>query len=109
MGTTTAGRFVTIAGVGDVPPGRLKVFKAEAHRVAVCQVDGRFYAVEDVCTHDAGPLGEGELHGEEVECPRHGARFNVKTGAAVTMPAVVPVKVYETRVEDGRLQVRLEA
>ena len=107
MGKTAAESFVTIAQADQVPEGRLKVFRAGQTRVAVCRMEGKFYAIEDVCTHDEGPLGEGTLRGEEVECPRHGARFNVKSGAAVSMPAVVPVKVFEVRVEGGDLQVKI--
>jgi 3-phenylpropionate/trans-cinnamate dioxygenase ferredoxin subunit len=62
-------------------------------------VDGEFYAIDDVCTHDGGPLGEGELDGEQIECPRHGARFDVRTGKAVTFPAVHPVGTWPVKVE----------
>jgi 3-phenylpropionate/trans-cinnamate dioxygenase ferredoxin component len=105
--TARPAQFVTVAKADQVPEGQLKVFRAAGARVAVCRLEGKFYAVEDVCTHDEGPLGEGTLRGEEVECPRHGARFNVKSGAAVSMPAVVPVKVFEVRVEGADLQVKL--
>lgn len=101
----TQGNFVTVARREQVPDGRMKVFRVKDRRIAVCRMDGRFYAIDDVCTHDEGPLGEGELKGEEVECPRHGARFNVKTGAAVSMPAVVPVRVYAVRVEGPDVQI----
>src|SRR3712207_9141244 len=58
------------------------------HRVALCNVSGEFYAIEDVCTHDAGPLDQGELIGSQIKCPRHGAKFDVTTGKALTLPAV---------------------
>ena len=67
--------------------------------IVVINVDGEFYAVEDVCTHDGGPLGEGKLEGCQLVCPRHGARFDVRTGAALTMPAFEPAPTYEVRVE----------
>lgn len=86
----------------------MKVFRAQGRRIALSQVDGAFYAIDDLCTHDEGPLGDGALKGEEVECPRHGARFSVKTGAALRMPAVTPVKVHSVRVDGQHIQVRLE-
>jgi 3-phenylpropionate/trans-cinnamate dioxygenase ferredoxin subunit len=92
--TATDSSFVDLAPAELVPEGKLKVFRAGAKRIAVSQVGGKFYAIDDVCTHDGGPLGEGSIDGEDVECPRHGARFNVKSGAATQMPAVAPVKVY---------------
>lgn len=101
------GNYHTIATVDQVPPGTLKVFRVKGKRLAVSHVDGSFYAIDDICTHDDGPLGEGALKGDEVECPRHGARFSVRTGAALTMPAVAPVKAYRVRVDGTHLQVEL--
>ena len=75
--------------------------------IVVVNLDGQFYAVEDVCTHDGGPLGEGKLDGCELICPRHGARFDVRTGAATRMPAIEPVPTYEVRVEDGDVLVEV--
>ncbi len=67
--------------------------------VLLCNVDGALYAVEDVCTHDGGPLDQGELQDCRIMCPRHGATFDVTTGAALTPPAVVPLATYPVRVE----------
>jgi len=97
-----------VATTDQIPAGTLKVFDVMEHRVAVSHVDGQFYAIEDVCTHDGGPLGEGVLEDSQVECPRHGARFDVKTGAALSMPAVVPVKVYEVKVDGQTVLVKLD-
>ena len=66
------------------------------------------YAIEDVCTHDDGPVAEGELYGYEIECPRHGARFDIRTGAVTRMPAVIPVNWFPTRVENDEIQVGLD-
>jgi 3-phenylpropionate/trans-cinnamate dioxygenase ferredoxin subunit len=68
-------------------------------------VDGEFYAIEDVCTHDGGPLDQGELEGEEIECPRHGGRFDVRSGRATMMPAVMPVQTYAVRIDGDDLFV----
>ena len=86
----------------------MKVVQLGKARIALCNVSGSYYAIEDLCTHDDGPLGEGTLYGEEAECPRHGARFDVKTGKAVRMPAVAPVKTFPTRVEQDQILVQVE-
>lgn len=94
-----------VAKEADIPPGTMKVVELGGVRIAVCNVEGVFYAVEDVCTHDDGPLGEGSLKGDELECPRHGARFCVKTGDAKRMPAVVPVRTFPVKVAGGSVEV----
>ncbi len=92
--------------VSDLPPGRVRlVMGPDDQRLAVCNVDGEFYAIEAVCTHDGGSLDQGELEGEEIECPRHGARFDVRTGRATLMPAVMPVQTYAVRVDGDDLLV----
>ena len=98
--------FGAVARLADVPPGAVKVFAAGPERVALCNVEGKIYAVEDVCTHDDGPLGEGTLRGCEIECPRHGARFDVTTGAVTRMPAAAPVRTFEVKVEGDRIFVK---
>jgi 3-phenylpropionate/trans-cinnamate dioxygenase ferredoxin subunit len=74
----------------------------------LCNVNGEYCAIEDVCTHDGAPLGNGRLRGEEIACPRHGARFNVKTGAALSMPAVVPVDTYPVKVEGNSILIEVD-
>jgi 3-phenylpropionate/trans-cinnamate dioxygenase ferredoxin subunit len=98
-------RFVKVAAASEIPPGAKKIFEVEGVLIVVANVEGEFYAVEDVCTHDGGPLGEGRLDGCQLICPRHGARFDVRTGAALTMPAVEPAPTYAVRVEDGDVWV----
>lgn len=100
--------FVKVARTEDVPAGQVKIYNVDGRQIALCHVDGEFYAIDDVCTHDAGPLGEGELDGYEIECPRHGARFDVKTGRALALPAVMPVKAYPVRVEGDDVEVQVE-
>ena len=94
--------------IGGLPPGRLRVVEAGGVRIAVCNVDGRFYAVENRCTHDAGPLGEGEIENGLIRCPRHGALFDPATGAAVRLPAVAPVRSFPVRVEGETLLVEVD-
>ncbi len=92
-------KFVRVAKASEIGPGQKKIVEVEGTLVVVVNLDGEFYAIEDVCTHDGGPLGEGRLDGEEIICPRHGARFDVRTGDALTLPAFEPVPTYEVRVE----------
>ena len=99
--------WLTVAREGEVPAEQVKVVTAGGRRLALCNVNGQYYAIDDVCTHDGGPLDQGELDGIEIECPRHGARFDVTTGRATCMPAVVPVKTYDVRVEGGEVQVNV--
>ena len=101
----TADGFVTVAKVGEIPEGGVKVVRLEDQSVAVFHVGGAYYALEDVCTHDGGPLAEGTLDGDVIECPRHGARFDVRTGAVLCLPATTPVPTYEVRVEGDEIQV----
>jgi 3-phenylpropionate/trans-cinnamate dioxygenase ferredoxin component len=99
--------FRRAAAIDDVSPGRSRRCTVDGHDVLVCNVGGDFYAIADVCTHDRGPLGEGRLRGFVVECPRHGARFDVRDGAVKAPPAVKPVATYLARVRDGAVEVEL--
>ena len=99
--------FVTVGKRADVPVGEARVFAVNGKHIAVCNVDGTLYAIDDVCTHDGGPLGEGFLEGDQIECPRHGALFDVKTGKALTLPAVLPVNSYPVQVDGDEIKVEL--
>jgi nitrite reductase/ring-hydroxylating ferredoxin subunit len=91
--------FVKVAETQEIPVGRLKLVDVHGTRVAVANVGGTFYAFSDECTHDGGPLSEGDLEGEIVTCPWHFSRFNVRTGEIVESPAEEVVDTYEVRVE----------
>lgn len=91
--------FVKVAKASELPPGARKLVDFEEVTVAVFNLDGQFYCIEDVCTHDGGPVAEGELDGFTIECPRHGALFDIRDGAVLSMPAVVPVPTYKVKVE----------
>ena len=97
--------FETIAKVGETAPGTISVHEVNGVRIALCNVEGTYYAIDDVCTHDGGPLDQGELEGTLVECPRHGARFDVTTGRPMTLPAVRPVKTYPVEVVGDEVRV----
>lgn len=93
--------FVKVARVEDIPPGERLWFEFEEETIVIFNIDGRFYAIADLCTHDGGPLEDGALDGFTVACPRHGATFDVRTGAALTMPATTAVPSYAVKIEDG--------
>jgi 3-phenylpropionate/trans-cinnamate dioxygenase ferredoxin subunit len=99
---------VTVARVDEIPPGTIEVREVNGTRIALCNVNGRFYAIDDVCTHDGGPLDQGFLEGNLVECPRHGAKFDVTSGRAVVLPAVRPVKTYPVEVDGDDVKVAVE-
>jgi 3-phenylpropionate/trans-cinnamate dioxygenase ferredoxin subunit len=105
MSDTRTDGFVTVAKVGEIPEGGVKVVRVGDQPVAVFYLDGGYFALDDLCTHDGGPLAEGHLEGDVIECPRHGARFNVKTGAALCLPATAPVPTYDVRVVGNDIQV----
>ena len=100
--------FVTVTRVQDLPPGQVEVFEVEEEFVAVANVDGRFCAFADVCTHDDGPVAEGKLEGRAIVCPRHGAHFDVCTGKVLRLPAVAPLPTFEARVVGDEVQVRVD-
>jgi 3-phenylpropionate/trans-cinnamate dioxygenase ferredoxin subunit len=101
--------YVTVGKTSDIAPGTVRVFVVYGYDVAVANVDGQFYAFADVCTHDDGPVAEGELDGCVIECPRHGARFDITTGQVLSMPAVVPLPVYALKVEGDEIKVSRNA
>jgi 3-phenylpropionate/trans-cinnamate dioxygenase ferredoxin subunit len=99
--------FIAVADIGDIAPGRVKVVEVDDRRIALCNVDGEFFAIDDVCTHDGGSLDQGELYDNVIECPRHGARFDVRTGKVLALPAVKPINTYPLRVEGTQIEVAL--
>ena len=100
--------FVVAAKVSEIPPGRVKMVEIGDEDIALCNVEGEFYAIANVCTHDEGPLGAGYLMGEEIECPRHGARFNVRTGEVRVLPAIVPLPTFEVKIEGDDILVDVD-
>jgi 3-phenylpropionate/trans-cinnamate dioxygenase ferredoxin subunit len=98
--------WVTVAAVGEIAPGSCRVADVDGTAVAVFNLGGEYFAIEDVCTHDGGELASGQLEGDQVVCPRHGARFCVRTGEALSAPAYEPTATFPLRIEDGKIQVR---
>jgi 3-phenylpropionate/trans-cinnamate dioxygenase ferredoxin subunit len=101
--------FLPVAKVSEIAdPGSMLVEVGD-RLVVLIHAAGHFYALDDVCTHDGGPLSDGPLDAEHgtIACPRHGAKFDIKTGAAVTMPATKPTIAHEVKIEGGQVFVRL--
>ena len=103
-----ADEFYPVAGIDEITAGTCRRVVVEGERIALFNVDGTFYATNDTCTHDEASLCAGDFEGHVVECPKHGARFDVISGKALSLPAVVPVETYEVRVEDGQILVALD-
>jgi 3-phenylpropionate/trans-cinnamate dioxygenase ferredoxin subunit len=100
--------FVVIADQGDIPNGERLFVEIDGDAIVVFNIGGTFFAIADVCSHDDGPLGDGEIDGHEVSCPRHGARFDVRTGETTRYPAVESIDAYPTRVNaDGEIELGL--
>lgn len=98
--------WIDVAPVADFPPGTFRAIDVEGTPVAVFNVDGKYRAIEDVCSHEAEALSDGVVEGEEIVCPYHGARFSLVTGAALSAPAYEPVATFPVRVEGGIVRVR---
>ena len=99
--------FLEIAPVGELPSGERLFFEVENKSIVIFNIAEQFFAIADICTHDDGPLGDGDLEGFNIVCPRHCGEFDVRTGKAVQMPVVVDVPAYPVRVVDGVIQVGL--
>jgi 3-phenylpropionate/trans-cinnamate dioxygenase ferredoxin component len=99
--------FLRVAGRAELPPGGKKLVDLDGRAIAIFNVEGRYYAIDDVCTHDGGPLAEGDLEGAEIRCPRHGARFDVRTGKALSFPAIEPVDTHAVEVRGDDVYVAI--
>jgi 3-phenylpropionate/trans-cinnamate dioxygenase ferredoxin subunit len=109
MRIATMHEFRRVLDVNEVPdPGKTLV-EVDGEMVALFHVEGAWYAIDDVCTHDGGPLADGELRDFRIACPRHGAKFDIRTGAALTMPAVRATRAHDVKVEDAAVWVRLRS
>jgi 3-phenylpropionate/trans-cinnamate dioxygenase ferredoxin component len=99
--------YVEIAPASELPSGERLFVEIEGKPIVIFNIAGRFFSIADVCSHDDGPVGEGDIEGYNITCPRHGAQFDVRTGKVVQMPAVVDIPAYPVRVVDGKLQLGL--
>ena len=97
--------FIEISPASELPSGQRLFVDVGDRPIVIFNIAGQFFAIGDVCTHDDGPLGDGDIEGFNIVCPRHGAEFNVRTGKVMQMPAVVDIPAYPVRVVDGQIQV----
>ena len=107
----TTDTTIVVCKLTDLPAGDMCLVEADGRKIGVFHCDdGELYAIEDRCSHDDGPLAEGELDAETctVECPRHGSEFDLRTGKPVTLPAYVPVETFPVLVEDDKIKVEVE-
>jgi 3-phenylpropionate/trans-cinnamate dioxygenase ferredoxin subunit len=99
--------FFEIAPASELPPGERLFVDLEGQMIVIFNIAGAYFAIADVCSHDDGPVGEGDLAGYEVTCPRHGAGFDVRTGKVTKMPAVVDIPAYPVEIREGTIFVGL--
>ena len=100
--------WTKVTELDKLPAGRGVLVEWNESRVALFRVEDSVYALGDRCSHAEASLAEGDVFDTEVECPRHGAAFDMKTGDALTLPASKPVPTIETKIEDGTVFVRME-
>lgn len=99
--------FVSVAPMDELPNGERLFVEIDNESLVIFNIAGQYFAIGDVCTHDYGPLGDGEMDGHQVACPRHGATFDVRTGKATGLPAIIDIPAYPTRVVGGMIEVGL--
>lgn len=97
-----------VGKTGDFEPSKVRIIKVGDDQVGVVFLEGKFYAWEDRCTHEDYPLGAGPLEGCVIECPQHGARYDVRTGRVLAPPAMIPLQIYQTEVDQDQVYVILE-
>ena len=101
--------YVTVATVDELPNGERLIIEIDGQAIAVFNIGDLYYAISDVCSHDDGPVAEGELFGNELDCPRHGSHFDLRTGKVLGLPAVVDIPAYPVRIEGEEIQIGLPA
>ena len=99
--------FIRVADTKDIPPSQMKEVQVDGESVCIANVDGKYYAINNICTHEGGPLADGTLDGYEVECPWHNSKFDVRTGEVTSPPANEPEPAYEVKIEDNNILVKI--
>ena len=101
------GKLITLAKAEELSPGQCCSFDVDGAKIAIFNVDGNYYAIDNICTHDYAPLTDGDVEGTTVICPWHMAEFDLKTGAVLTPPATENLKSYKVSITDGDLQIEI--
>lgn len=100
--------YIPVANVSDLPSGERMFIEIDGESIVIFNIAGGYFAIADLCSHDDGPLGDGELEKEyEISCPRHGAHFDVRNGKALSLPAVTDIPSYPVRVNGGEIEIGL--
>jgi 3-phenylpropionate/trans-cinnamate dioxygenase ferredoxin component len=97
--------FIQIASVEQIPFGERVFIELGGKSIVLFNLAGKFFAIGDVCTHDNGPVGDGDIEENEIICPRHGARFDIRTGKATSLPALVDIPAYPVRIVEGMVEI----
>lgn len=97
-----------MARAEDIPPGQCRAFDVDDRMIAIVNLGGEFFAIDNICTHAYAELSEGKIVGDEIQCPLHGARFSIRTGAVTAPPAYEPLNTYPVRIEGGSIEIRLD-
>ncbi len=100
--------FIRVADTKDIPPSQMKEVQVDGESVCIANVDGKYYAISSICTHEGGPLADGTLDGYEVECPWHNSKFDVRTGEVISPPANEPEPAYEVKIEGNNILIKIQ-
>jgi len=101
--------YIPVGSVEELQDGERLFIEIDEKPIVILNVDGQFYAIADVCSHDDGPVGEGSLEGFEIICPRHGARFDIRTGKVLALPAFVDIPAYPIRLVGDQIEIGIPA
>lgn len=99
--------YYEIVPASELPSGERLFIEIEGQSLVIFNIAGQFFSIADICSHDDGPVGEGDIEGYNITCPRHGAEFDVRTGQVTQMPAVVDIPAYPVQVRDGNIYIGL--
>jgi 3-phenylpropionate/trans-cinnamate dioxygenase ferredoxin subunit len=101
--------YVAVASVEELDEGERLFVEIDEQPIMIIRINSQYYAIADVCSHDEGPVGEGNLEGYEIVCPRHGARFDIRTGKVIALPAFVDIPAYPIRINGDQIEIGIPA